>query len=463
MTRKNTQVINPVEVFDRAAYQAINEARLSHLAKMLSDIGVSGEDMSVLELGAGVGDHTDFWLNRGAKVTVTDGRAENLAIVKSRFPSIEVCQLDLDNGLESSMPDHDIVYAYGILYHLRDPAAALAYMADKCRRFLFLETCVNPVGDMNVLSVNETAEDPSQAMHGVGCRPSRRWIFEELKQYFPYVYQPSYQPEHEQFPLAWADVTGGTGKLARSIFVAAREPIDAGTFFPHLLETQVHVPQRHSQKGIGIDNFLKSGQFGLIIDVGANKGQFAANMRRLGYEGPIVSFEPLSSAFAKLRSSAEIDGNIRPFNFALGDKEAIEKIYISGNSASTSFLPLEERTVHNEPLTGMVGEEIVEVKRFDDLSDEVFSQRQDGPVLLKLDTQGTERQVLSGASDSLDKIDFILSECSLVSVYKGEPLVEDQIRWMREKGFDPISMGLGWSSPETGETFQIDILFKRRK
>ncbi|MCK5746342.1 MAG: FkbM family methyltransferase, partial [Oricola sp.] len=157
------------------------------------------------------------------------------------------------------------------------------------------------------------------------------------------------------------------------------------------------------------------------------------------------------------------DPNLTAFPFALGAEAGRQDIFISGNSASSSFLPIEEATVGAEPMTAVVGRESVEIRRLDDIAADILSAANAGPILLKLDTQGTERQVMQGGAAALEKIDYILCECSLVPVYKGEPVIEEQILWMREKGFDPISLEPGWSDPETGETYQVDALFRRRR
>ncbi len=454
---------DPRTVFHSDDYLAHNDARLTHLAQLLSGMGLNPEGKTVLEVGAGIGDHTGFWLKRGAAVTATEPRAENLEVIRQRFPSINSFELDLDHSTGAGVDKHDIVYAFGVLYHLRNPEGALSLLADKCSEFLFLETCVSYGDELKINLVEEPDKNPSQATSGYGCRPTRYWIFEELKKYFPYVYQPSFQPNHPQFPTDWLQpASERTEFLARAVFIAARRPVNAATFFPRVLDQQTRQTKLDSSAKPGLDGLLARTQFGLVLDVGANQGQFAAKMRGLGHKGPIASFEPMAAAYARLAAAAKGDDLITPYHCALGAQTEQREIFISGNSASSSFLKIEETTVAAEPMTAVVGTETVEVRRLDDVAQKVFSTAQDGPVLLKLDTQGTEREVLEGAEATLQNIDFILSECSLISVYEGEPLIESQIDWMRSKGFDPISMELGWSDPQTGHTYQIDILFKRR-
>ncbi|AOO84278.1 hypothetical protein BHK69_07845 [Bosea vaviloviae] len=202
----------------------------------LASLGLPIAERSVLELGAGIGDHTTFFIDRDCPLCVTDGRPELYEILRDRFSWMRTAQIDLDEEPDFSDP-YEIVYAYGLLYHLNDPERALRTMSRLCSGMLLLETCVSPKTD---LSINLVKEDdlPSQARSGTGCRPSRRWVFETLKTLFPYVYVTRTQPWHPEFPLDWRGLEHGKG-LTRSVFVASREPLDLPTLLAELPDVQV--------------------------------------------------------------------------------------------------------------------------------------------------------------------------------------------------------------------------------
>ncbi len=179
----------------------------------------------MLEVGAGIGDHTSFFLDRGCRVLTTEARPENLEILRRRFPSLDVRALDLDRPDAAFAEQLEIVYCYGTLYHLERPAEALEFLAARCTSLLLLETCVSPGADESLNPVNEQRELPSQAVSGRGCRPTRPWVRSRLLRHFPHVYLTRTQPWHEEFPLDW-DFEPDFSRLSRSVFVASREPLD---------------------------------------------------------------------------------------------------------------------------------------------------------------------------------------------------------------------------------------------
>lgn len=216
-------------------YQRHNQRRQEHLASLQLPLAAR----SVLEVGAGIGDHTSFFLDRGCTVTTTEGRPENVGRLRARFPGLDVRLLDLDPPPDSPVPA-DIVYCYGLLYHLGDPEPALRYLSWCAGGLLLLETCVSYGDEEAVNVVEEPKASPSQAVTGRGCRPTRPWVWARLQESFEHVYATTTQPWHEQFPLDWT-VEPADGRLTRAVFVASREPLDN----PRLLTQLPARQERH--------------------------------------------------------------------------------------------------------------------------------------------------------------------------------------------------------------------------
>jgi hypothetical protein len=213
--------VSPEDVFLSFDYQRINQRRQEHLATL----GLEIAGTTVLEVGAGIGDHTSFFLDRECHVVTSDGREENIKVLRSRYPHVRVLRLDLDNPPRSFNEAFDIVYCYGLLYHLSKPAQALKFLSDCCRKMLLLETCVSPGDEDAVNLVTEDGQNPSQSVGGIGCRPTRRWVHNQLSKHFEYVYLPLTQPNHREFPTEWTSAPSNQ-TLTRAVFIATREQID---------------------------------------------------------------------------------------------------------------------------------------------------------------------------------------------------------------------------------------------
>lgn len=223
--------------FHSANYLRHNARRLEHLASLMLPLG----GKSVLEVGAGIGDHTNYFLDRDCQVTITEAREANLQHLRNRFPNGDVRVLDMEKPQLDS-PPFDIVYCYGLLYHLSDPNQALDFLASKCSGMLLLETCISFGDQAEVRPMKESRSDPTQAFSGAGCRPTRRWLFEKLGSLFPYVYVPTTQPNHEEFPLDWTAPESAPSGPNRAVFVASRHEIVSDVLSTTLLDRQTRHP-----------------------------------------------------------------------------------------------------------------------------------------------------------------------------------------------------------------------------
>jgi len=215
-----SRVFTPEKHFLSHDYQRHNQRRLEHLASL----GLNITGLTVLEVGAGIGDHTSFFLDRDCGIVTSDARQENIEILHSRYPDVRVLHLDLDNPPLTFDELFDIVYCYSLLYHLKNPTRAIEFMSNCCRKTLLLETCVSFGEDALLNPCSENPANPTQATSGMGCRPTRRWVYNQLKKYFEFVYLPITQPSHEEFPVDWTSPPPKK-TLTRIVFIASRQAI----------------------------------------------------------------------------------------------------------------------------------------------------------------------------------------------------------------------------------------------
>lgn len=194
---------------------AINQARQQHLASL----GLDLHGKTVIEVGAGIGLHTNFFLDRDCEVTVTDGASANVVEIKRRHPRLQSFVLDLED--ERSLKDlgmFDMIYCYGLLYHMSNPDSVLRRLGEICQEKILLELICSPSTEDTVIYVDDPA-GLNQSTVGLGCRPSRRWILNKLNEYFGHGYISATQPDHPDFPTDW---TVSTQYNTRAIFVGSK-------------------------------------------------------------------------------------------------------------------------------------------------------------------------------------------------------------------------------------------------
>jgi len=198
----------------------------------------------------------------------------------------------------------------------------------------------------------------------------------------------------------------------------------------------------------------------LVLDVGANIGLYASELREAGYTGKIVSFEPLSSAYTVLRNASLDDPLWKVADrIAIGNFDGEIEINIAGNSTSSSVMGMLDSHTSAAPYSAYVGSELVPIRKLDTLEKDYMENA--NSIFLKIDVQGFEKQVLEGASALLPRIKGLQLELSLVPLYEGQALSKEIIEQMEQLGFEIYAIYPGFSDMETGRMLQMDGVFFR--
>lgn len=204
---------------------------------------------------------------------------------------------------------------------------------------------------------------------------------------------------------------------------------------------------------------ISSNNIDLVIDVGANVGQFGARLRELGYRGKIVSFEPLSYAFTKLKQRAADDKNWDVYHLGLGDQSGELVLNIAGNVKSSSILPMLPAHEAAAPQSRYRSTETITVKRLDDLFEDICEGS--SRIFLKLDVQGYERNVLEGAGRSIARIGLIQTELSTLELYEGSGTYQRYFDFFARQGYRLVWLEPSFWNGENGELLQFDAVFSR--
>jgi FkbM family methyltransferase len=195
----------------------------------------------------------------------------------------------------------------------------------------------------------------------------------------------------------------------------------------------------------------------LVLDVGANEGQWARELRAEGYRGTLVSFEPLARAFGRLQSAAAGDRAWEVRRLALSDAAGEADLLVAANEgASSSLLTMNDAHVQSAPGAGVVGSERVQVARLDEVplpaGDRLF---------LKVDVQGAERAVLAGGVETLRRVRIVESELSFVELYEGQALFDEQVALLHKAGFTLWALQQSFADSQSGRLLQADGIFVR--
>lgn len=207
------------------------------------------------------------------------------------------------------------------------------------------------------------------------------------------------------------------------------------------LSKKIHEAGYDIKKGINPTSALFNNYgIDLIFDIGANRGQFAKRTRAAGYKGRIVSFEPLSSVFEKLKAVAQQDPLMTALNYGCGDFDGPATINISTDTVFSSLLNQLPMLNENFTKSNYIGKEEIKVVKLDSVFDQYY--KKGDKVLIKIDTQGFEKKVLEGAMASLKKTTALELELSTVPHYEGEVLIKEMLDFMFAQGFTLVSLEL---------------------
>lgn len=174
-----------------------------------------------------------------------------------------------------------------------------------------------------------------------------------------------------------------------------------------------------------------------VLDVGAHVGEYATGLRNSGYDGHIISFEPVLRSFEVLESLAAADPKWSVYNVALGAVDECTNINVMrGTNFSSLRSPLSVGVEDFEDYGNVVDVvEKVDVRRLDGLLPLITREIDNPQVFLKMDTQGWDIEVLSGAGASLDAVVGLQSELSIRPLYGGMPDFRAALSIYEDRGF----------------------------
>ena len=206
---------------------------------------------------------------------------------------------------------------------------------------------------------------------------------------------------------------------------------------------------------------LRETEVNLVIDVGANVGQFATSLRGAGYTGRIASFEPVGEPFRRWRRASRDDPEWQVHQCALGDKDGQATINARPGTDQLDAT-LSEFGENWSAKLRETSAETIQVRRLDSMFDELTAGlEQPVRAYLKMDTQGFDLQVFEGATGVLDQFVAMQSEASCVPIYDDMPRLPEQMLTYEKLGFETVGMFAVSRDRPTMRVIEFDLVMVR--
>lgn len=211
---------------------------------------------------------------------------------------------------------------------------------------------------------------------------------------------------------------------------------------------KIHVmPLQDSPTLYGLLEKLVSRQIPIkdIYDIGAYKGLWSRDVRRIFPNARFTLIEP-----NEIHNKSISSLGFRPFNFVLGKLSGENVLFYSKGQTGDSYF-LEKNSEY-------LGSERKVVTK--SLSDFITENELEYPDFLKIDTQGSELEILMGAQPGLHLISVILVELPITSLNIGAATLSEVTSFLEDNNFVPIHLSEIHNVIDI--LIQVDIAFLRR-
>jgi len=215
----------------------------------------------------------------------------------------------------------------------------------------------------------------------------------------------------------------------------------------------------NSQNAFKTQKYLINSSAITIFDAGAHFGETVIIYNNLFKNPSIYSFEPFLPSFEVLKDNVKTFSNVKVFNVALSNFTGEVDFHVNKSSATNSMLPTSKESVKNWPKNLL---DTVETIKINSITIDEFVEKYNIEVIhiLKIDTQGTEYEIIQGASKAIEqnKIKLVYIEIIIISTYERQRYPDEILLLLRNKGFRLFNQ-YNYTYSHTGELQQFDAIF----
>jgi len=482
-------------VFDTPDALRIVEARKSAVRPLLEELRQKLGMRTVADAGCGIGRFSSFLQQSGFEVTGIEGREENVLEARRRYPDIEFHQANVEDEAMVRQGTFDLVFCFGLLYHLENPLLAIRHLRALTKKGLLLESMCIPDARASMLLLNEPRLE-NQSLTDVAFYPSESCLVKMLyRAGFPAVYRLAVLPDHDEFRE--------TAELARrrTVLFACVEPAGSVLLVPFPEPNEMTSPwekrpnlgrqvirrgnrflsmsarEKYLAVGLRVRRFLPGlplpirlpfdawflarndyvggaemrGGFELAerafvsrflhagmtaLDIGAHHGLYTLLTSKLvGPKGRVYAFEPSPRERKALRWNVGLNRckNVVVEGLALGNEEGEGSLYVvDGHETGCNSLK-------PPALPGATSPVAVRVSSLDQWLETHKVKTVD---FIKLDVEGGELSVLQGAQKLLERRPrpVILAEVQDIRTQPWGYRASEIIRYLSDKGYKWFSL-----------------------
>lgn len=208
-------------VFDQSHYDALNTARGETVARLLPDLKQRLNLKTALDLGCGLGHYADILHKLGLDVLAVDGRAENVQEASRRFPHLRFQVADAQDPALSELGKFDLVFCFGLLYHLENPFRVVRSIAALTSRVAIIEGIVYPSPEPAMVLMDENM-GADQGLNFMAFYPSEPCLIKMLRRSgLAHCYNPERMPAHPEYHKS------SNGFRRRTVLAATKESIES--------------------------------------------------------------------------------------------------------------------------------------------------------------------------------------------------------------------------------------------
>jgi FkbM family methyltransferase len=454
-TRASTVAIHLTE-FDQRPYLKLIRARGETIRRVVTELRQELGLASALDAGCGVGFFSRILQECGLDVRGFDGRSENVAEARRRFPAIAFETGDVESAEILKLGGFDLTLCFGLLYHLENPMLAIRRLRALTVKGLLLESMCIP-GNQAGLVLREEPSTADQSLTEIALYPSEACLVKMLyRAGFAAVYRVADLPDHDDFretteharrrtvlfaTVAAVQVAGfaeisepreefdpwsrnapgvAAATLRQRLRRFARQPWKAKystvanrarRIFPEMpiplrlpfeawwlaeksaLDHELMHGSFEDAETRFVQNFLRTGM--TVVDVGAHHGLYTLLASRgVGRRGKVIAFEPSPRERRRLLRHIRVNAcsNVAVEACALGDEVGEANLFVVGGWSDWC------NSLRPPAVTERTETIRVRVERLDDV---LWRQQVDAVDFIKLDAEGAELSVLQGARELL--------------------------------------------------------------